>query len=166
MKLLFTLEGLRRRFETDPDDEPTAGGQPSRSARHASRENVAVIGERQKVEVRIALGVLVRQLRLREGLSMAQLADRAQVTEDELRQVEHNPSYTARPRFIFQLSEYFNVPLAQLSQMSGATHEVSRALYNDAVKYAAHADDMSKLSREEQDVLDSFVALLRERAKD
>jgi hypothetical protein len=49
--------------------------------------------------------------------------------------------------------------------MSGTTHAVNRALYNDAVKYAAHADDMSALTDEERRTLDAFVALLHERTK-
>jgi HTH-type transcriptional regulator, competence development regulator len=165
MKLLFTNDWLRRKFASDPDEEPTAGGPSDRNVASAPAENVAVVGERNVVQLRIALGVLVRQLRLKEGLSIADLSTRAEISEEELRQVEHNPSYTARPRLIFQLSEYFNVPLAKLSQMSGSTHAVNRELYNTAVKYAAHADDMSTLTEEERRALDAFVAILAERAK-
>ena len=164
MKLLFTNEGLRRKIASDPNDEPTAGGL-SLAVQGAEAEKVAVIGERNVVQMRIALGTFVRQLRLKEGLSIAQLCERAQISEDELRQVEHNPNYTARPRLIFQLSEHFKVPLAKLSQMSGNTHAVSRVLYNEAVKYAARSDDVSTLTKDERQALDAFVALLNERAK-
>ncbi|MHB8345886.1 MAG: helix-turn-helix domain-containing protein [Acidiferrobacterales bacterium] len=166
MKLLFTIDGLRRKIVADPEDEPTAGGPKGRSVDHAlAAENAAVIGENKAVQLRIALGVLVRQLRLKEGLSIAQLSERAQVSEDELRQVEHNPHYTAGLRLIYQLSEYFSVSLVTLSQMSGATHSVSRVLYNTAVKYAAHSDDVSALTNEEREVLDTFVAMLNERSR-
>ncbi len=164
MKLLFTNEGLRRKIANDPNDEPTAG-EMSFAIQGAEAEKVAVMGERNVVQMRIALGTFVRQLRRREGLSLAQLSERAQVSEDELRQVEHNPTYTARSRLIFQLSEYFKVPLAQLSELSGNTHAISRAFYNDAVKYAARSDDLSTLTVEERETLDAFVALLNDRAK-
>ncbi len=165
MKLLFTNEGLRRKIAGDPDDEPTAGGPTESSVGSAPADNVAVIGERNVVQLRIALGVLVRQLRLKEGLSIAELSERSQVAEEELRQVEHNPHYTARPRLIYQLSEYFHVSLVTLSQMSGATHAVNRVLYNTAIKYAAHSDDVSALTSEEREALDTFVSILNERSQ-
>lgn len=170
MKLLFSNDWLRRKFDTDPDNDPEAG--PSLSEEPAENlleelegENVVALVERNVVQMRVALGVLVGQLRRREKLTMAELAERAQVPEDELRQVEHDPHYTARPRLIFQLSKYFNVSLVSLSQMSGTTHAVERKLYNDAVKYAAWSDDVSVLTQEQLETLNAFVAMLNERAK-
>lgn len=163
MKLLFSKDWLRRTIATDPDIDIEAG----RSLVDDEQEpNVAVIGERNVVQLRMALGVLVRQLRLREQLTITALAQRAQVPEEELRQIEHDPHYTARPRLIYQLSHYFNVSLTKLSQMSGATHAVNRSLYNEAVRYAAHSDDMLALTEEERRDLDAFVALLNDRIKD
>ena len=167
MKLLFSNDWLRKTIPTDPDDEPEAGGTIDPSVYEAQRhsENTAVIGERNVVQLRIALGTLVRQLRLKEGLSIVELAQRTDVSEDELRLVEHDPHYTARPRLIFQLSEYFKVQLVNLSQMSGTTHAVNRALYNEAVRYAARSDDVSALTDEERQALDAFVSMLNERAE-
>ena len=164
MKLLFTNESLRRKIASDLDDEPTAGGEALADF-VADADSVAVMGERNVVQMRIALGTFVRQLRRKEGLTLAQLSERAEVSEDELRQVEHNPTYTARSRLIFQLSAFFKVPLTQLSELSGNTHAISRAFYNDAVRYAARSDDVSTLTTEERQALDAFVALLSERAK-
>ena len=167
MKLLFSNDWLRKTIPTDPDDEPEAGGtiDPSVYEAQMHSENTAVIGERNVVQLRIALGTLVRQLRLKEGLSIVELAERADVSEDELRLVEHDPHYTARPRLIFQLSEYFKVQLVNLSQMSGTTHAVNRVLYNEAVRYAARSDDVSALTDEERQALDAFVSMLNERAE-
>ncbi|MHB8390257.1 MAG: helix-turn-helix domain-containing protein [Acidobacteriaceae bacterium] len=172
MKLLFSNDWLRRKIATDPDVDVEAGPPLSGSAEDEGKcrselqaENVAVIGDRNAVQLRVALGILVHQLRLKAGLSIAELAERAQVTEDELRQVEHDPHYTARPRLIYQLSEYFTVSLSTLSQMSGATHSVNRQLYNTAVKYAARSDDVSTLTNEEREALDTFVAMLNERSQ-
>ena len=171
MKLLFSNDWLRRTIASDPDDDAEAGPTPSGLAEienlhrdEPQAENLAVMGHRNAVQLRVSLGVLVRQLRLRDGLSVAKLAERAQVSEDELHKVEHDPHYTAHPRFIYQLSEYFNVSLTTLSQMSGSTHAVNRVLYNSAVKYAARSDDMSTLTDEEQEVLNEFVAMLNERS--
>ena len=172
MKLSFSNDWLRRAIAADPDVDVEAGPSLSGGAEiedlhrdEPQLENVAVMGTRNVVQLRVALGVLVHQLRLKHGLSVAELARRAQISEDELRQVEHDPHYTARPRLIYQLSEYFNVSLSTLSQMSGATHAVDRALYNTAVKYAARSDDVSTLTDEERDALDMFVAVLNESSR-
>jgi transcriptional regulator with XRE-family HTH domain len=161
MKLLFSKDWLRRTIAADPDIDIEAG-RPL--VGDELQSDVAVIGERNVVQLRVALGVLVRQLRLREQLSVAALAERARVPEDELRRVEHDPHYTARPRLIYQLSQYFNVSLTKLS-MSGATHAVNRSLYNQAVRYAAHSDDVSALTEEERRDLDAFVSLLNDRSE-
>ena len=170
MKLLFSNEWLRRKIAADPDNDPEAGPSLSEKTEGVVEDdlqagNVAVMGDRNVVQLRVALGVLVRQLRLKEGLSVAELAERAQVSEDELRQVEHDPHYTARPRLIHRLSGYFNVSLITLSQMSGATHAVERKLYNEAIKYAAWSEDVSVLTTEQLEALNAFVALLNERSK-
>lgn len=170
MKLLFSNEWMRNRIATDPDDEPEAGVPPIATAVDASSDtprpaHLAVLSERNAVQMRNVLGMLIRQLRSRRGLSVSELAERAQVSEDELRRVEHDPHYTASPRLIFRLSEYFSVSLTTLSQVAGTTHEVDRVLFNEAVKYAAHSDEAAILSSEEQAILDLFVSLVNERAK-
>lgn len=168
MKLHFTNEWLRRKIEADSDTDIEAGPSIYHEGRHLQMvhvNNEVPTESRTRVQLRIGLGVLVRKLRIRDGLSIAQLAERANVAEDELRQVEHDPHYTARPRLIHQLSEYFSVSLVMLSQMAGATHDIDQLLYNEVVKYAAHSDDIGTLSSEERAILDAFVATLNERAK-
>lgn len=160
MKLHFSREWLRSKISSDPDVDVEAC-----SVLRAPSTEVpeVVMGERNVVQLRLALGVLVRQLRLREQLSIAELARKAIVCEDELRSVEHDPHYTAKPYLLFQLSEFFDVPLTKLSQLAGATHAINRSLYNDAVKYAARSDDLDSLTDEERRDLDAFVALLQSR---
>jgi transcriptional regulator with XRE-family HTH domain len=170
MESKYSNDWLRRKIATDPDEDPEAG--PSvlpvilaagRASAHP--ESFAVAGERTGVPMRIALGVLVRQLRSDAGLTIAELAVRADISEEELRCVEHDPHYTARARLIHQLSAYFSVSLTMLSQMAGATHEVDRVLFNESVRFAARSDDVSTLTAEDRATLHAFVALLNERAK-
>jgi transcriptional regulator with XRE-family HTH domain len=167
MKLLFTNEWLRQTVPNDPDNEPQAGGTPESGTQETAAAGVragsaAVVGARNVVQLRISLGVLVRQLRVRDRLTIAELSQKADVTEEELRRVEHDPHFTAGPRLIFQLSSYFGVPLTKLSQLSGATHVVDRILYNQAVRFAAHSDDVSRLTDDERTALEAFVTLLSE----
>ncbi len=170
MESKYTNDWLRRKIADDPDEDPQAGPSVIPVTSGARRtvahpESFAVAGDRTGVPLRIALGVLVRQLRSNAGLSVAELAQRADVSEEELRRVEQDPHYTARPRLIHQLSTYFSVSLAMLSQMAGATHEVDRVLFNESVQYAAHSDDVSQLTKEQRAALNAFVSLLNERAK-
>lgn len=160
MKLHFSRDWLRSKISSDPDVEVEACSALRAPPVEAPE---VIMGERNVVQLRLALGVLVRQLRLREQLSVAELARKAHISEDELRSVEHDPHYTARPYLLFQLSEFFDVPLTKLSQMAGATHAVNRSLYNDAVKYAARSDDLDSLTDGERRDLDAFVALLQSR---
>jgi transcriptional regulator with XRE-family HTH domain len=156
MKLLISNEWLRARIEADPDIDIEAG----RSISDEFSPTDATAGDRNVVQLRIALGVLVRQLRMRDGLSLSELADRIEVSEDDLRAIEHDPHFTPRPRVIFQLSQYFKVPLSNLSQMAGVTQTISRNLYNEAVRYAARSDEVGVLTEEERRDLDAFVAAL------
>ena len=166
MKLLFSTEWLEQKIKSDPDIETDAGRALERSilADDLARGKSSIVAPRAAVQLRIALGTLVRQLRMRDGLTLPEVAVRADVLEDELRQVETNPSYTARPRLLHNLSKFFGVSLNNLSQMSGATIAVDRRLYNKAVQFAAHSDDVSSLSREQLEVLEAFVGMLNESA--
>lgn len=166
-KLLFTTEWLRRKIDSDPDVETEAGWPLIGPAPIAEMDHktMAVMPERNVVQMRIALGTLVHQLRQRDQLTLQELAKRADVSEEELRQVETNPTYTARPHIIYQLSLYFGVSLNNLYQMSGSTYAVERQLYNEAVKFAAHSGELAPLTEPQQDVLNGFVAILNQRAE-
>ena len=170
MRLLFPKEWLRRMIDSSPDVEVEAGPELNDWAllgglddETLREENLANVKERQVIPLRMSLGMLVRQLRLRDGLTVEALAREAQVTEEELNQVEHNPNYTARPRLIYNLSEYFEVRLEDLSQLAGTTHKIDRKLYNTAVKYAALSDAAADLTKEQREILDQFVSMLQER---
>jgi len=162
MKLHFSNDWMRKAIARYPDVE-TEAGRPLESpalADEIARGKVAIMPTRNVVQLRIALGALVHQLRQRDGLTLEELAVRADVSEDELRQVETNSSYTARPRIIYQLSSFFGVSLNNLSQLSGETHVVGRQLYNDAMKFAAHSDALTPLTEAQQTLLNEFVAIL------
>lgn len=169
MKLLFTTEWLRRTITSDSDTDVEAGPTLNEWAFSADLdedsegENLATVGDRQVIPLRMSLGMLVRQLRQRDGLTVEALAARAKVSEEELKQVEHNPQYTAPPRLIYNLSEYFAVRLEDLSQLAGATRTVDRQLYNKAMQYAAKSDELAILTAEQREILDAFVATLSAR---
>jgi hypothetical protein len=166
MKLLFSTQWLEQKIKSDPDIETDAGRPLERNAvaDDLASGKSSIVAPRTALQLRIALGALVHQLRMRDRLTLPELAVKADVSEEELRQVETNPSYTARPRLLHNLSNFFGVSLNNLSQMSGATVAIDRKLYNTAVQFAAHSDDVSNLSQEQLEVLEAFVGALNELA--
>lgn len=168
MKLLISREWLRNKILTDPDVDTEAGSALAVleglgvTVPHAA-ENEATVGTEKVKQLRIALGVLIRQLRNRDRLSVLDLARRAQVAEDEIRSIEHDPHYLPRPRTIHQLAGHFRLPVRQLLMMSGATRTVDRGFYNEAVKFAAHADDVGDLDKHETQILYAFVKFINDR---
>jgi len=166
MKFNYSREWLQRHLVVELDSTVEAGKKLEPDAAQGKSNvvtlsgRVSAITERNQVQMRVALGTLVRQLRSRDALTLAALAEKADISEEELRSVENNPTYTAGPRLLFQLSKFFGVNLNNLYQLSGETVAVDRRLYNRAVKYAAHSADVSPLTPLQRAELDMFVEVL------
>ena len=111
-----------------------------------------------------SFGVLIRQLRRRDSLSIEDLAKKARIDPEDLRQVEHDPHYRAKPRLIHQLASVFDIPERSLMVLSGAMVANDNALEEEAERFAAMSDDMSKLTRDERRLLNDFVKFLSDRA--
>ncbi len=163
MKLLMSRGWLRQRLENTPDVDFAAGLVEARMVNEVNTitpNGDLVSGDERKIALRIALGTLIRQLREKNKLSVAELAERARVAEQDIRQIEHDPRIMPRPRTISQLAGVFKLPVQQLQQLSGLTQVVDRTVSEAATKYAARSDDLSKLSENERQALDVFVEVL------
>jgi HTH-type transcriptional regulator, competence development regulator len=168
MKLHFSNELMRKKISSSHCDEAEVDsrfGLMHPGADELLTSESAPANDRVVRQLRLALGVFVSQLRRQKGLSIAELAEQADVDEEELKNVERDPGFTATAYLIYQLSQFFDLPLANLSQMAGQTHAVDRAFYNEAVRYAAHSEDLSTMTREESAALNAFVTTLRDTAK-
>jgi transcriptional regulator with XRE-family HTH domain len=168
MKLLVDRAWLRNKILTDPDIDTDAGValavlEGLGVSVPAATENEAAVGVEKVRQLRIALGALIRQLRNRDRLSVSDLAKQATVAEDEIRSIEHDPHYLPRPRTLHKLAGQFKLPVRQLLVMSGATRTVDRTFYNEAVRFAAHADDVAALDKHEMQILHAFVKFIDDR---
>lgn len=123
----------------------------------------AVNNELNSTPLTVAFGTLVRLARRSKKLSVAQLADKLSVETDEVQQIEHDPAYHARPRTISSMARFFDLPLTELMKLAGAAASNDEAFRTKALKFAAHSDDMSVLSAEEQELLRSFIRYLRDK---
>jgi transcriptional regulator with XRE-family HTH domain len=159
--MLISRHWLRQRIASDPDIETDAGPPisdlgtiemflPSDRADPAAGQS----------NFEDAFGVLVRQLRRRERLTLAQLATSARLDIEELRAIETDSSHVARPRTIQVLAATFRVPVRALMKLSGATVSHDERLRSEAVRFAAKSEDLSTLSKEELGALKDFVSYL------
>lgn len=161
MEMLVSRDWLRRKIEADPDIENDVGN-PIEALEDIGMFLPAELSSEDEeiVELKHVFGVLIRQLRRSEQLTIEELARKARIEIEELKLVEHDPHYRPRPRVVHQLAEYFDVPSRSLMKLSGATISRDRALQEHAMKFAAKSDDLSKLTQEEQILLNEFVKYL------
>jgi transcriptional regulator with XRE-family HTH domain len=112
-----------------------------------------------------AFGVLVRQLRRQKRWTVEELARQARVEAEDLRHIERDPHYRPRPRVVHQLATVFGVPERPLMKLSGATITRDTDFEEEALRFAAKSGDMSKLTHEEQRVLNDYIKYLNKQAK-
>ena len=162
MEMLVSQEWLQRRIDADPDVDTDAGAPIAVLASLGMFLSPELVGKDEGRGERLShgFGVFVRQLRRRDELTVDELAVKARVDVEELRQVEHNPHFRARPRMVHQLSEYFKIPERSMMKLAGAIVANDDVIEAEAERFAAKSDDMSKLTRDEKKLLNEFVKFL------
>lgn len=166
MEMLISQDWLRRRIDADPDLDVEAGvsiGVLESIGMFLSADLVAPEDDKV-VRLTEAFGVLVRQLRRRQQWTIDQLAQKARVDPNELRLIERDPQYRPRPRVVHQLAAVFKMPERSLMKLSGATVTRDQEFEEEALRFAAKSDDLSKLTRDEQRALNEYVKYLVDQA--
>nr|WP_319387997.1 helix-turn-helix transcriptional regulator [uncultured Cohaesibacter sp.] len=166
MKLHFTHDWLRSHIENDPDIEcdagfPLLGADPLKQFVDATpepREEAVVAAPEQKAVV--VLYQVVRLLRQRDGLSRAQLAEKARIDVNEIETIETRPDYVPKPRTVHQLAEYLGVPAKAIEQLTAAAQPQNDNLAEAAHRFAARSDDLSQLSKAGKKQFNDFVKIL------
>lgn len=108
-----------------------------------------------------AFGALVRLERRNRKLSVSQLAVLLDADEEEVRRIEHDVEYRARPRIITSIAKEFKLPAREVMKLAGAAKSSDAAFAEKAMRFAAHSDDVSGLNSEEKRLLSEFVNFLR-----
>ena len=108
------------------------------------------------------LNSLLIMLRRRDNLDETELALKANVDEAEIRQIEFDSAYLPSPRTIYNLEKAFSLPAGVLATLSGAILPHSPVMQSRVMEFAANAKAMGKLSKEERQLLNSFVQFLAE----
>jgi hypothetical protein len=107
-----------------------------------------------------AFGRLVSLSRRNKNLSPEKLAEMARIDLDELVSIEQIPSFVPEPRTVCQLAKVLNLPEDKMMELSGNTVSRDQKLKDNAVKFAASAQSLDKLSRDEKRALEEFVKQL------
>lgn len=167
MEMLITPTWLHSKFETEPDVDFDAG-MPVHLLQSIDMflpSGVAVVepvDEERILQLKRAFGLMIRQLRLRDGLTVEALAENASVLVEELEAIEHDPHFQARPRTVVQLAKVFEIASPKMMKLSGVAHAADEMLEDEVLKFAAKSDGVSSLNREEQRLINDFVRLLNE----
>lgn len=118
-----------------------------------------------QVALHKGLSALIRLLRRKNGLSEEALAKAADVDVKEIHRIECDQFYEPGLRTIYQLEEYFKLPERSLALISGTMKKQSEDFKEEVLKFAAHSDQIGKLSREELKLVSEFVKYLANEAK-
>lgn len=167
MQIVKSREWLREKILSDPDIATDAGVPVimfENLGMFLSPELNTIVGQVEDKVTRLkqAFGLLIHQLRRREGLTISELAQKAIITEEEVRLIEHDPHHRPKPRTVHQLAQYFQVSKIELMKLSGATITYDEKFQEEAFRYAAKSDDLSALSQDEQELLSEYVKFLNQ----
>lgn len=163
MPMRVTKEWLRRRIEADPDVE-TEAGLPITKAEVLQAflpvERKAAPARARGAAEGSVLGTLLRQLRRRDNMQLARLATEARVPEDELQAIEQDRSFMPKPRTIHRLAIYYKIAPRALLKLSPAAAERDEGLDEAALHFAASAEGLTKLDKDERKRLNEFIKIL------
>ena len=161
-ELIDTTQSVISRLE-DADYEGRSLSMLERIATALNQKLTVVMTAREpeQQEVREAFHRVVQMLRRSRGLTIDQLAEKTEIDRAELVALERNPAYRPSPLTLHRLSQFFEVPDRQMAVLAGAIRDIPEELRQHAARFAAQSDSFSKLTKEEQRVLDEFVGFLR-----
>ena len=161
-ELIGTTQSVISRLE-DADYEGRSLSVLERIATALNQKLTVVMTAREpeELEIREAFHRVVQMLRRSRGLTLDELAEKTKIDRTELVALERNPAYRPSPLTLHRLSEFFGVPDRKLAVLAGAIREVPEDLREHAARFAAQSNSFSKLTKEEQRVLDDFVGFLR-----
>lgn len=153
MKLNLPKDWFVQAAKLEGDCEVGAGSPPT-----ATQPSVPVIS----VLKHFTFGRLVLLFRRKLGLSIDQLAKRAETTAQELHAIEDDPYHEPEPSTVYGLAQVFGLSPAKMMHAAGLAVAKKLSLNQEAVRFATDAKPTGPLSPEEQHALEAYVATLLE----
>ena len=116
--------------------------------------------------IRYAFREALRGLRQKKGLTVDQLASKLDLDKDEIITMERHDDYRPSPLTLFKLSKFYGIPQQKLAILAGAISNVPAEFQSEVSKFAAKSESFSKLTQEEQQILDEFIKFLKTLGED
>lgn len=160
MKMLIEQKWLDKKVKAEPSLDFSVGIY-DQAEEAVSFDEGGVEKSDEGVSVKHTFGQVIQQLRLRDKLTVGELADEAKVSLNELQSIESDPEFSARPRTVVQLSTVFNIDKNQMMKLSGLA-KIDGELNDAALKFAANSNGISTMSKENQEMINDFVKLLNQ----
>jgi len=110
----------------------------------------------------VVFGRFIKLMRRRRGITTEKLAEDADVDLAELVEIEDDARFKPEQRTVYQLANYFDVPMRNLMQIAGLTVPKNSRLFDEAIRFAARSEPVAQLTPEEQAALEAFVVILSE----
>jgi HTH-type transcriptional regulator, competence development regulator len=165
MKLNLSNAWFARRAAEEKGNEVSTGQvdlsallAETKTAKASSRRLIAAESEGP----RPAFGMLINLLRRKKRIRLDQLAEQADVELAELIAIEQDIRHIPEPRTVYQLARTLGVRTDRMLQLSGNTVIRDSLLGEKAVRFAARAGSVEKLTKDEQRALEEFVKYLSE----
>lgn len=112
---------------------------------------------------KIPLNRFVNLMRRKKGLTLEQLADKADIDLRDLLNIEEDAHYTPDVRAIYKLSQIFDVSQKKMMALSGLTKPKNKEYIEEAVLYAARSASIEQLNADELAALEGFISVLSEK---
>lgn len=158
MKLEVTKAWCLAAARREGDVEVGAGTvafDPEPTMKSEAREQEAAVEATQ-----IAFGRAVHLLRRQNRLTMEKLAEDVRIELTELVSIENDPHHRPEPRTVSQLAHSFKVDPKAFQQLAGNAVIRDTRMREEAARFAARAGSIERLSREEAEALEQFIAAL------
>lgn len=163
MKLKMTKEWLLKNIDKEDKAIVSAGGL-SGSTQDMLEQPAHKYPPKEAGAPLPALGRLISLSRRNRGWSPEKLAAEARIDLDELVSIEQVSNYVPEPRTVCQLAKVLHLSEESMLELSGNTVCRNQQLQEEAVKFAARAQSLERLSKEEKRALEEFVKQLAKEA--
>ena len=116
-----------------------------------------------KLESPRVLGRLVEFARRAKGLSVEELAEKANVDLAEVVSIEQSEEFVPATRTVFELATALDLPPAKLLELAGLVEAKNPGeLKHAAIRFAAQSEPMEMLNETERHAFEEFVKVLVE----
>ncbi len=164
MKMILSKEWLNQRAALDDKADVSAGTLDLNRLAAAHPSKIASMQPSAESEApNPGFGILINLWRRKKGLRIDVLADKARIEVAELIEIEKNLNYVPEPRTVYQLAKTLDLPSERMLELSGNLIMRDSSLGKEAVRFAAKAESVEKLSKDEQRALEEFVKFLSEK---